>query len=93
MGGGGGGGQRERSKCHCQPDRQGYKVRALTLKRPSEAPSSMVTKWIGDHYVPGFAPTQRLLQSQITCRLYTSPLDETINYNPPHVYIITDEKK
>ena len=33
-------------------------------------------------YVIGFAPALRFLQSQILCRLYKSPLDETINRGP-----------
>ena len=41
---------------------------------------SMVTKWMGDHYVPGFAPALRFLWNQSLCRLYKSPLDETINW-------------
>ena len=46
----------------------------------------MATKWMGDRYVLGFAPALRFLLSQILCRLYKSPSDETINRGPPCVY-------
>ena len=39
----------------------------------------MVTKWMGDRYVLGFAPALRFLRSQIMYRLCKSPSDETIN--------------
>ena len=52
----------------------------------SKAQSSVVTKWIGGHYMLGFVPALRFLQSQILCRLYKSPLDETINQSPSCVY-------
>ena len=38
---------------------------------------------MGDHYVLVFVPALRFLQSQILCRLYESPSDETINRGPP----------
>ena len=37
-------------------------------------------------YVIGFAPFLRFLWSQILCRLYKSPLDETANRGPPSLY-------
>ena len=33
---------------------------------------------MGNCYVPGFAPALTFLRSQILCRLYKSPSDETI---------------
>ena len=48
----------------------------------SKAHWSVVTRWMGDCYVPGFAPALRFLQCQILCRLYKSPSDETINWGP-----------
>ena len=43
----------------------------------------VVTKWMCDRYVLGFAPALRFLRSQILCRLYKSPSGETINRGPP----------
>ena len=48
---------------------------------------SVVTKWMGDCYVLGFAPALRFLQSnsmqnQILYRLYKHPSDDTINWGP-----------
>ena len=40
---------------------------------------STVTKWIGDCHIPCFALILRFLQRQILCRIYNSPLDETLN--------------
>ena len=45
-----------------------------------------VTTRRGHHYVLGFAHAQRFLRSQIPCRLYESPSDETINRGPPWVH-------
>ena len=53
---------------------------------PGLARWSVVTKWIGDRYVLGFSPDLRFLRSQILCRLYNSPSDETINRVPPRAY-------
>ena len=39
----------------------------------------MVTTLIRDSYLLGFAPTQRLLWSQILCRLYRNSSDKTVN--------------
>ena len=36
----------------------------LALESQSYARSSVVTKWMGDRYVPGFAPVLRFLQSK-----------------------------
>ena len=47
----------------------------------------MATKYTSDHYALGCAPALRFLWSQILCRLYKSPLDETINRGPPCVYV------
>ena len=38
----------------------------------AKAQLSVVTKWMGDCYVPGFLPTLRFLWSQILCRLKKS---------------------
>ena len=46
----------------------------------------VVAKWMGDRYVLGFAPAPKFLRSQILCRLYKRPSDETINRGPPCVY-------
>ena len=43
--------------------------------------------------VLGFVPTLRFLWSQILCRLYGSPLDETINQGPPPVYMHAKKTK
>ena len=48
-------------------------------QKPSQAQSSVVTVWMGDHYVLGFAPAPRILWREILCRLYKNPLDETVN--------------
>ena len=37
--------------------------------------------------MPGLVPASRFFHSQFPCRLYKSPLDETINRGPPCVYI------
>ena len=55
-------------------------------QKPSPSRSSVVTIWMGDHYVLGFVPTQRILRREILYRLYKSPLDETINWGPPCAY-------
>ena len=46
----------------------------------------VITKftWTGDHYVLGFAPSLKVLLSQILCSLHKSPSDEAII--PLHVY-------
>ena len=41
---------------------------------------------MGDCYVLGFVPALRFCQSKRLCRLYKSPLDETINWGPLCVY-------
>ena len=43
-------------------------------------------RWVVDRYVIGFAPALTFLRSQILCRLYKSPSDETVNRGPPYVY-------
>ena len=42
---------------------------------------------MGDRYVLGFAPALGFLRSQILCRLYKSPSDETINRGPSRAYM------
>ena len=51
---------------------------APSRKSPSSARWSVVTAWMGDRYVLGFAPTSGFLRGQIRCRLYKSPTDEAI---------------
>ena len=46
----------------------------------------MVTKWVGGHYMLGFAPALRFLRSQILCRLYKNHSDEAISRGHLHVY-------
>jgi len=48
--------------------------------------SHLVIVLIIDYLWLGFAPALRFLRSQILCRLYKSPSDETINRGPPCVY-------
>ena len=43
----------------------------------------------GDCNLLGFVPALRFLRSQILCKLYKSPSDETINGGPPCVYTCT----
>ena len=46
----------------------------------------MVTTRSGDNYVPDFAGALRFFRGQIPCRLYKSPLDETVNGGPLSTY-------
>ena len=47
----------------------------------------MVSKWMGDRYVLGFVFALRFfLWSQILCRLYKSPSDETKPRSPVSIY-------
>ena len=43
---------------------------------------SVVTTWMGDRYVLGFAPAPRFIRSQSLCRLDKSPSDETVDRGP-----------
>ena len=43
----------------------------------------MVTTWLADRYMLGFAPAPRIRLRQILCRLCQSPSDETINRGHP----------
>ena len=54
--------------------------------KPKLSRWSVVTEWMADRYVLGFAPILRFLRSQFTCRFYKSPSDETVNRGPPCVY-------
>ena len=45
--------------------------------KPRSPVGKKMMKWIDDHYVLGFALNQRFLWSQILCRSYKSPPDET----------------
>ena len=69
---------------------QWRRARVLTLvslvMTVEQARPSVVAKQMGDHYVLGFAPALRFLQSQILCWLYNSASDETINWGPACVY-------
>ena len=54
-------------------------------QKPSCTESSIVTTWIGDHYLLGFASVLRFFP-QILCRLYKSYSDESISWGPLYVY-------
>ena len=49
-----------------------------TIKHGNGCKSADYVKWMGDHYMLGFAfvSTLRFLRSQIVCMLYTSPLTQ-----------------
>ena len=51
-----------------------------------QTPAPFIIIIIADYLWLGFAPALRFLRSQILCRLYKSPSDETINRGPPCVY-------
>ena len=48
-------------------------------QKPGCTESSIVTTWIGDHFL-------RFFHRQILCRLYKSYSDESINQGPLYVY-------
>ena len=50
-------------------------------KASFKAGSSVVTKWMDNRYVLGFAPALRFRRSQILYRFHKIPSDETININ------------
>ena len=57
--------------------REGGAEKEHSLTNAKLSASGMVTAWKNDHYVQGFAPTLKFLQSPVLCRCYISPLDET----------------
>ena len=52
-------------------------------RKPELYTSSVVIKWMGGRYVLGFATSLRFFRSQILCRLYKRPSDETKPRPPP----------
>ena len=55
-------------------------------QKPNCTESSIVTTWIDDRYLLGFASVLRFFHRQILCRLYKSYSDASINWGPLYVY-------
>ena len=58
-------------------------VRVLLGKVKVKQDRAWSSKWMGDRFLLSFAPALRSPRSQILCRLYKRPSDETMNRGPP----------